>query len=120
LRTEAVLKIQTTVLPGHRIEVATPDIPEGASVELLVYRLPDAPVDADRTALDAEYEALIAAQWQRELTEPEKQRLEEVKTALNSLAAPAGSPPFFDQQIAHIQQQLAAIRQLVEALPDAS
>jgi hypothetical protein len=29
-------EIQTTVLPGHRIEVETPDIPEGQEVTVVV------------------------------------------------------------------------------------
>lgn len=31
-----VVKLHTTVLPGHRIEVASPELPEGAEVELTV------------------------------------------------------------------------------------
>ncbi len=36
---QSALKIHTTVLPGHRIEIMTPELPEGTNVELIV--LPD-------------------------------------------------------------------------------
>ena len=32
----AAIKLNTTVLPGHRIEFLAPDLPEGASVEVFV------------------------------------------------------------------------------------
>ena len=92
---QAALKLHTIVLPGHRIEVAAPDIPEGANVELIVYRLSDseqslpeqeggaAEGGLDPAALNAEYEALIQVQWQRSLTENERARLEANKTAMN-------------------------------------
>jgi hypothetical protein len=30
------LRTQTTVLPGHRIEIAAPEIPEGTRVEVII------------------------------------------------------------------------------------
>jgi hypothetical protein len=33
---QAALKLNTIVLPGHRIEITDPDLPEGADVEILV------------------------------------------------------------------------------------
>jgi len=42
-----ILRIQTKVLPGHRIEVSSPDLPEGQEVEVEI-RLSDSrtsPVD---------------------------------------------------------------------------
>ncbi len=42
---QTVLKLNTTVLPGHRIEIMSPDLPEGTDVEVLV-TLPHAPEDA--------------------------------------------------------------------------
>ena len=38
---QAALKLNTTVLPGHRIEITALELPEGTSVELIV--LPDLP-----------------------------------------------------------------------------
>ena len=33
---QTALKLNTTVLPGHRIEITDPDLPEGANVEVVV------------------------------------------------------------------------------------
>ena len=33
---QTTLRVQTTVLPGHRLEVSTPELPEGANVEVIV------------------------------------------------------------------------------------
>jgi hypothetical protein len=33
---QAALRIQTTVLPGHRLEINAPDLPEGAKVDVVV------------------------------------------------------------------------------------
>jgi hypothetical protein len=129
---QAALKLNTVVLPGHRIEVATPDIPEGANVELIVYRLPDTEpslpeqegkipaVGLDAVALNTEYEVLVQTQWQRNLTEKEQARLGAIKAEMNALDEASDARLFLDRQIANIHRQLAAIRQEVESLPDAS
>jgi hypothetical protein len=70
--------------------------------------------------LNAEYETLIQAQWQRTLTEDEQARLQAIKAEMDALDAASDSNRIWEQQIASIHQQLAAIRQEVEALPDAS
>ena len=36
------LRIETTILPGHRLEISDPELPEGASVEVIVL-LPEKP-----------------------------------------------------------------------------
>ena len=33
---QTALRLETTVLPGHRIEVIAPQLPEGAKVEVIV------------------------------------------------------------------------------------
>jgi len=33
---QTTLRVQTTVLPGHRLEVTAPELPEGAKVEVIV------------------------------------------------------------------------------------
>jgi hypothetical protein len=33
---QAALRMETTVLPGHRLEVSAPELPEGATVEVIV------------------------------------------------------------------------------------
>ena len=39
---QKALRLETTVLPGHRLEICSPELPEGAKVEVVVV-LPDAP-----------------------------------------------------------------------------
>ncbi len=39
---QTVLRMQTTVLPGHRLEISAPELPEGAKVEVIVI-LPETP-----------------------------------------------------------------------------
>lgn len=33
---QTTLRIETTVLPGHRVEVSAPELPEGAKVDVFV------------------------------------------------------------------------------------
>jgi hypothetical protein len=33
---QAALRLETTVLPGHRLEITSPELPEGARVEVIV------------------------------------------------------------------------------------
>jgi hypothetical protein len=33
---QAALRLETTVLPGHRLEVRAPELPDGAKVEVIV------------------------------------------------------------------------------------
>jgi hypothetical protein len=33
---QSALRLETTVLPGHRLEVSAPELPEGAKVEVIV------------------------------------------------------------------------------------
>jgi hypothetical protein len=35
-RMRNALRLETTVLPGHRVEVSAPELPEGAKVEVIV------------------------------------------------------------------------------------
>ena len=39
---QAALRRETTILPGHRIEITAPELPEGARVEVIVV-LPEQP-----------------------------------------------------------------------------
>ncbi len=45
------LRMETTVLPGHRLEVTAPELPEGAKVEVIVV-LPETAVPARRSMLE--------------------------------------------------------------------
>ena len=33
---QTALRMETTILPGHRLEVSAPELPEGARVEVIV------------------------------------------------------------------------------------
>jgi hypothetical protein len=33
---QTTLRVETTVLPGHRVEISSPELPEGAKVEVIV------------------------------------------------------------------------------------
>jgi hypothetical protein len=33
---QTALRLETTVLPGHRLEISAPELPEGARVEVIV------------------------------------------------------------------------------------
>jgi hypothetical protein len=52
--------IRTTVLPGHRIEVASPDLPEGQDVEVSVSPVSEPQRDLAARFLD------LANRWSRE------------------------------------------------------
>lgn len=48
---QTALRIETTILPGHRLEISDPQLPEGATVEVIVV-LPEKPVPARRSMLE--------------------------------------------------------------------
>jgi hypothetical protein len=48
---QAALRLETTVLPGHRLEMSAPELPEGAKVEVIVV-LPEQRVPARRSMLE--------------------------------------------------------------------
>ncbi len=33
---QTAVRLETTILPGHRLEVSSPELPEGANVEVIV------------------------------------------------------------------------------------
>ena len=39
---QSALRMETTVLPGHRLEISAPELPEGTKVEVIVI-LPEKP-----------------------------------------------------------------------------
>ena len=48
---QTALRMETTVLPGHRLEISSPELPEGAKVEVIVL-LPVKPAPARQSTLD--------------------------------------------------------------------
>ena len=48
---QTALRLETTVLPGHRLEVSAPELPEGVKVEVIVI-LPQKPKPQFGSALE--------------------------------------------------------------------
>jgi hypothetical protein len=48
---QTALRMETTVLPGHRLEVSAPELPEGVKVEVIVV-LPGKPEPQFGSALE--------------------------------------------------------------------
>ncbi len=48
---QTTLRMETTVLPGHRVEVSNPELPEGAKVQVIVV-LPEKPERQFASVLD--------------------------------------------------------------------
>ncbi len=47
---QTALRLEATVLPGHRLEISAPELPEGARVEVIVV-LPSAPAPPQQSML---------------------------------------------------------------------
>lgn len=48
---QMALRMETTVLPGHRLEISSPELPIGATVEVIVV-LPEKPQSQFASALE--------------------------------------------------------------------
>ena len=48
---QSALQMETTILPGHRLEITAPELPEGATVHVIVL-MPETPRPARRSVLD--------------------------------------------------------------------
>jgi hypothetical protein len=48
---QTALRLETTVLPGHRLDISAPELPEGARVEVIVV-LPETPQPRFGSALE--------------------------------------------------------------------
>lgn len=48
---QTALRLETTILPGHRLEVSDPELPEGVKVEVIVV-LPGKPEPQFSSALE--------------------------------------------------------------------
>jgi hypothetical protein len=127
---QAAIRLQTAILPGKRIEITAPELPERGTVELVIFlpdmaetvpqETPNASAAHNRypEALNDEYNALIQTQWQRALTAQEAARLEELKAEMNALDAASYPDSIWERPLTRIREQLAEIRREVEALPD--
>jgi hypothetical protein len=45
------VRLETTVLPGHRVEISDPQLPEGARVEVVIV-VPEQPTPGRRSMLE--------------------------------------------------------------------
>jgi hypothetical protein len=48
---QSALRMETTILPGHRLEISAPELPEGVKVEVIVV-LPEQPKPQFGSALE--------------------------------------------------------------------
>jgi hypothetical protein len=48
---QTALRLETTILPGHRLEISAPELPEGTTVEVIVV-LPQKPQPQFASALE--------------------------------------------------------------------
>ena len=113
------LRYSATVQPGHRIEILTPELPEGACVELIVA---DSSVESHPRypeALEAAYSALIDKELEGNLTEAEACRLQDICNVIAEIDRLTLVDDIRTQRLDQIEAELAAIRAEIEALPDA-
>lgn len=119
---QTAIRLTTRVLPGKRIEITAPELPESGTVELVIY-LPATEGETAAAsgrypaALNAEYNALIDKKLARTLTVAEAARLEEVRAEI--AAIDKQTPDIREIQMAKLRAELAKIRAEIEALPDA-
>jgi hypothetical protein len=113
------LRFSTTVLPGHRIEVTTPELPEGAHVELIVTDPSVEPFRRYPSALEAEYDTLIDKELHCTLTEAEALRLQDICNVIAEIDRLTLSNDIRVQRLDQIEANLSQLRAEIEALPDA-
>jgi hypothetical protein len=117
---QTALRLQTTVLPGRRIEVTDPELPEGSRVELIILLPVDtaAPPGRYPAAVEAEYNTLIHKKFARTLTAEEAQRLQAVRDEMGAIDRNA--PDIRALQAQKLGEELAHIRAELDALPEGS
>lgn len=116
---QTALRLHTTVLPGRRIEVTDPELPEGSKVELIILLPPEmsAPPSRYPAVLEAEYNALLHKKFARTLTEEEALRLQAVRDEMSAI-----DHNYLDMralQAQKLSEELAQIRAELDVLPDA-
>jgi hypothetical protein len=113
------LTIQTTVLPGHRIEVTAPEWPEGACVELTISDPTGTTSRRYPTILESEYDKLIEKKLDRTLTAADACRLQEIRNVIAEIDRLTLADDIRVQRLNQIDAELAQLREEIEALPDA-
>jgi hypothetical protein len=114
---EAALRVNTTVLPGHRIEIITPELPEGAEVELIVTDSSVGPFRRYPSALEAEYDILVDKEMDGTLTASETCRLQDICHVIAEIDRLTLSKDVRTRRLDQIEAELADIRKEIEALP---
>lgn len=114
---QTALRLQTTVLPGRRIEVTDPALPEGSRVELIILLPQDTLVPPGRypAAVEAEYNALLQKKFARTLTDEEALRLQAVRDEISAIDTNA--PDIRALQAQKLREELAHIRAELDTLP---
>jgi hypothetical protein len=114
------LRLQTTVLPGHRIEISAPELPDGGNVEVIIL-LDGAPALEAASGgrypavLEAEYNRLIEKKLDRSLTPDEAVRLDAVRDEITSIDC--GHADVRLLQADKLSPELDQMRTKLEALP---
>ena len=86
----SAFRVKAKVLPGHRIEVCDPELPDGHDVEVIILLQDKSlePVEG-RTRypeiLQMEYNGLIQKKLDRTLSEHEAERLQEVRDEIAAI-----------------------------------
>src|SRR5689334_21901434 len=119
---QTALRLQTTVLPGQRIEITAPELPEGGQVELIILfseHLPEGsatPPGRYPAWLEAAYNTLIQKKLDRTLTAEESLRLQTVREEISAIDQ--GYPDIRAMQAKKLSEELAQIRAELESLSD--
>lgn len=97
----------------------TPELPEGASVALLITDPSCEPYQRYPSALEAEYDALIEKKLDRSLTEAEACRLLDIRNVIAEIDRLTLSNDIRMQRLDQLETELADLRAEIEALPEA-
>ena len=116
---QTALRLTTTVLSGHRIEVVAPELPEGACVDLIVTNPSAEPFQRYPSTLEAEYDALIDKELHGALTKAENLRLQDICSVIAEIDRLTLSNNMRNQRFDQVEAELAQLRTEIDALPDA-
>jgi hypothetical protein len=119
LTMQTAVRLSTIVLPGHKIEFTSPELTEGASVEVIVADSLDELLRSYPSALEAEYDALIEKKLDRTLTSEEACRLQDIRNVFAELDRLNLGDDIRVKQLDKIEAEIAQLRTEIQALPDA-
>ena len=118
---QTAMRLQTTVLPGGRIEVTAPELPEGDQVELIIlvaeHTVAGVPAPSSRypVVLEMEYNDLIEKKLSGTLAPTDELRLQAVRDEITAIDQNYPDVRAMNRQ--KLTAELAAIRAELEALP---